>query len=127
MRLDHCDDVHRTIDILLNHFDNLVIVEPTRNWLMNALDRFGLSMNIEYSGLKPDWIDLRRLRQLAQRRGYSMAASTWWPCPDWAVPALFRRVAFLGLGLCLAVDAISALTGPFKFGAMSIVHFQKKI
>jgi len=123
--LHHSDDVHRTIDILLNHFEHLVFVEPTRNWLVNIAARFGLSMNIEYSGLKPDWISLRRLRQTAQRRGYRMEASTWWPFPDWAVPKLFKQVRSLGSGLCRAVDGVSCLTRPFKFGAMSAVHLWK--
>jgi len=121
--LHHTDDVHATIDRLLaTTCDHLVFVEPTRNWLVSLLARFGLTMRVEYSGLKPDWVDLGRVRAIARRRGFEMRAVTWWPFPDSLVPGFVKRSRLLSALLCAAVDTISALTAPFRFGAMSAVH-----
>ena len=124
--LHHTDDVHKTIDMLLNrHFDRLVFVEPTRNWLVNILSRFGLAMNIEYSGLKPDWIDLRRVREIARTHGCEMDATTWWPIPPWGVPKVVKNSRTLSLLLCSFADLFSWLTAPFSFGSMSAVHIRR--
>jgi len=125
--LHHADDVHRTIEALLTrNFENLVFVEPTRNRLINALARRGLAMNVEYSGLKPDWIDLATVREIADRCGCDMQVTTWWPFPDSLVPKLVKRSRLLSAVLCRSVDLVSALTAPFGFGAMSAVHLRRR-
>lgn len=124
--LHHADNVHGAIENLLtNNFDHLVIVEPTRNWFVNALSHVGLAMRVEYSGLKPDWINLRTVRSIARRRGYRVDVTTWWPFPDSLVPKWFKKSNFLITLLCAGVDGISCITNYFKFGAMSAIHFEK--
>ena len=124
--LHHTADVHQTIEQLLaQNFDQLVFVEPTRNWLTDLLAKWSLTMNVEYSGLTPDWIHLRKVRAIAQRMGYHMAATTWWPCPDNLVPRWIKCSTRLTRGFCRLVDIGSWLTAPFHFGAMSAVHLWK--
>jgi hypothetical protein len=121
--LHHTDNVHKTIETMLAHnFDHLVFVEPTRNWLVNMLSKVGLTLNIEYSGLKPDWINLRTVRKIARYHHYRMEVSTWWPFPDSLVPKAVKKVKVLSMLLCSIVDGVSWLTNLFHFGAMSAVH-----
>lgn len=124
--LHHSDDVHRSLESLLaNNFEHIIMVEPTRNWLVNLLEHLGLTMRVEYSGLKPDWIDIKRARKIAQRLGFTMDVKTWWPIPDALVPSALKRNRFMRIGLCAVVDAFSALTSLFNFGAMSAYHFRR--
>jgi hypothetical protein len=124
--LHHTDNVHTTIENLISrNFDHLVLVEPTRNWFVNLLSKVGLTMNIEYSGLKPDWIDLRSVRTIAHRHGYRMEVTTWWPFPDSMVPKWVKKSNVFSMMLCYAVDSLSYLTNLFHFGGMSAVHMEK--
>jgi len=82
-------------------------------------------MNIEYSGLKPDWIDLRSVRTIANRQGYRMKVTTWWPFPDSLVPMWVKKSDVFSILLCYAVDSLSCLTNLFHFGGMSAVHMEK--
>ncbi len=124
--LHHSDDVHGSLESLLTKcFDHLIMIEPTRNWLVNALEAFGLTMRIEYSGLKPDWVDIKKARAIAATLDYKMHVKTWWPIPDTLVPGVFKSVPILRRGLCAVVDIFSACTSLFNFGAMGAFHFSK--
>jgi hypothetical protein len=88
-------------------------VEPTRNWLVDILAKHGLARNIEYLGLKPDWINLRTISDIAKRLGFRMTARTWWPFPDSLVPQLGERNKFLRRAFCSSLAPVSLLTDPF--------------
>ncbi len=124
--LHHSDDVHGSLEALLaNRFEHLLMVEPTRNWLVNLLEPMGVTMRIEYSGLKPDWIDIKKARRIAHRLGFKMEVKTWWPIPDSLVPSVVKRNIFMRSGLCAVVDTFSTLANLFNFGAMSAFHFKR--
>ncbi len=125
--IHHSDDACMTLKRLMKqNFDYLVIVEPTRNWLVNIMSRWGLTMNIEYSGLKPDWIYLPQVRDMAASQGYGMEATTWWSFPSSRVPEKIKNNPALAKFLCIIIDTISHVTRPFRFGSMSAVHLKKE-
>src|SRR5450755_2942878 len=63
--LHHAPDAHTALAMLLDHnFDDLVIVEPMTNRLFGVLARFDLLQRVEYTGTRPDWLDLRRITEL---------------------------------------------------------------
>lgn len=124
--LHHCDDAYAVLeDLLANHFDALVMVEPIRNGFINLLARMGLAMRVEYSGLKPEWFDLKRISAIADRQGYMIDVVTWWPFPESIVPKAARGNRVLSAILRATVDAVTRITAPFRFGAMAAVHLRK--
>jgi hypothetical protein len=42
----------------------------------------GLAQREEYSGLKPKWLELKKLRKLCRRHGYEMFVTTMWEIPE---------------------------------------------
>lgn len=124
--LHHTADIHKTVEHLLKHtFDDLVIVEPSTNWLVEILASIGLAKRVEYSGLKPSWMDLGIIKKIAKRNGYETQIQTWWEFP----PGLARFVDWnkcLTKAVTTAVDFLSWITGLFQFGSMSAVLFTKR-
>jgi hypothetical protein len=124
--LHHSSDIHRSIENLLkNNFTDLVIVEPTTNWFVEILARFNLAKRVEYSGLKPDWMDLHRVRRIAAENGYDVKVRTWWEYPPPLLPRFVDRSRILKFLLCSTVDLVSWVTNCFRFGGMSAVLFTR--
>jgi CBS domain-containing protein len=124
--LHHAPDAHAALATLLDHnFDDLVIVEPLTNRLFGVLARFDLVQRVEYTGTRPDWLDLRRITEIATTRGYAVSSNTWWEIPpyfsrDWlnARPALWH-------GFYQLVDGFSRTTNLVRFGSMAAVHLAR--
>ena len=120
--LHHTADIHQAIDCLLkNNFTNLIIVEPTTNWLVEILAYFGLAKKIEYSGLRPSWMDLAKVEKIAISNKYNMQVCTWWEFPSNLI-RFFEWNKTLEKITCQLLDFISRITGHFKFGSMSAVQ-----
>jgi hypothetical protein len=121
--LHHTTNIHQSLETLLEQsFLDLVIVEPTTNWFVEVLSFFGLAKRIEYSGLKPSWMNLRRVREIAKRHGYRVTVRTWWEFP----PELYKWFDWNPIiaGWVLSVlDFLSWVTSLFCFGAMSAILF----
>lgn len=125
--LHHAPDAHAALATLLDHnFDDLVIVEPTTNPPLGLLARFDLVQRVEYSGTRPDWLHLGRVKALAQERGYAVRAQSWWEIPPYfARPWLHARPwamrTFGGF-----VDAVSRVTNTIQFGSMAAIHLERR-
>lgn len=127
--LHHAPDIHAALESLLRrNFDNLIIVEPTTNWLVEILARLGLAKRKEYSGIMPDWINLRVAERIAAKYGYDMKAYTWWEVPHglFMKTTPFKQCALLSRLLLSSALAVSAITNAFRLGCMSVILFRSR-
>ena len=121
--LHHSSDIHAALNSLLRDcFTTLVIVEPTTNWFVEILSIFGLAKRIEYSGLKPSWLNLAEAKRIAKKNQFHMFVQTWWEIPPY-VSVRFDRMPFARMWLIKCVDLLSYVTNLFSFGSMSCVTF----
>jgi len=126
LALHHAEDPHRALSSLLErNFDQLVIVEPITNWLVELLARAGLARRVEYSGIRPQWLDVRRMRRIARANGCAMRIETWWELPRDALPDRVRRSAGAWRAPLALPAAWSRLTAPAHFGSMAAVRFAR--
>jgi hypothetical protein len=124
--LHHASDAHVALTTLLDHnFDDLMIVEPCTNPPLGVLARFDLVQRVEYTGTRPDWISLPRVRSLAKERGYRIASQTWWEIPPFIAVWLQHRPSFWRP--CNQMfEAVSRATNLIKFGSMAAVHLTRE-
>ncbi len=121
--LHHTADIHESVECILKHnFTDLIIVEPTTNWLVEILAFFGLAKRKEYSGLQPSWMNLGLIKKIAAQHKFNTQIYTWWEFPP-GIANIFDRNRYLAKIACHVVDFISIITGYFKFGSMSAVLF----
>jgi hypothetical protein len=123
--LHHTGDMHAALERMLAFgYRTISFVEPTNNWAIRALARRGLAQRIEYSGVDPDRLDIRRVRQLARAYGYRMRLQTMWELPIDYVASVGRKLHLrqewaerLAMSLC---GALSLVGRPFHFGNFTI-------
>jgi SAM-dependent methyltransferase len=124
--LHHAVDAHATLETLLDHnFDHLVIVEPLTNPIFRVLAHFDLVQRVEYSGTRPDWLSLRRIRALAAARGYRLEARTWWEVPPYFSPQWLGPRPWLWRPMYRVVDGISRATNTIRFGSMGAIQLSR--
>jgi hypothetical protein len=127
LALHHADDPHASLERLLERsFDRLVLVEPTTNWLVELLARLGLARRVEYSGVRPEWLSLRRVRGIADRLGYATTVETWWEVPRDRLPRRIRKSRHGWRPVLAAVEALSALLRPLGFGSMAAIALERR-
>jgi hypothetical protein len=127
LALHHAEDPHRSLAGLLEHnFDHLVLVEPLNNWLVDVLARLGLARRIEYSGTRPQWLDARRMREIARAQGFEMRIEAWWEIPRNLLPRRLRKSRFAWRPLFVAVEGVSRVLGRFGFGSMAAIGFRRQ-
>jgi hypothetical protein len=121
--LHHTRDLHGVLESFLRRrFQDVFFVEPMDNLLLSTLARFGLAQRVEYSGVKPGRLHLRRLRVQCAQHGYDVRVATSWSLPrDYFEKAVSRSPSIENLFFGL-VDSFSAMTSPFGFGNMAVVH-----
>lgn len=121
--LHHTSDIHIALDSLLrNNFSTLVVVEPTTNWLIEFLAKFGLAKRVEYSGLNPSWLKLSEAKRIADEHQCGVNIKTWWEIPPYLSTHFDRRPMARKM-LTKFMDLFSSLTNFFSFGSMSCVVF----
>jgi hypothetical protein len=124
--LHHAPDAHEALSTLLDHnFDDLMIVEPCTNGPLGVLARFDLVQRVEYTGTRPDWISLPRVRSLAKERGYRITSKTWWEIPPYFQQLLGDRPSFWR-GCNQFFEVVSRATNLIKFGSMAAVHLTRE-
>ncbi len=123
LALHHVEDPHATLAALLERFDDLVLIEPLDNWLVAILARLGLARRVEYSGTRPRWLSVRRMRAIARARGFEMRMETWWEIPRDMLPRRLRRSRVAWWPLYAAVEAVSYVLRPLRFGSMAAIRF----
>jgi hypothetical protein len=127
LALHHAEDPHASLARLLEHtFDHLVLVEPLNNWLVEILARLGLARRVEYSGTRPQWLDARRMREIARAHGFEMRIETWWEIPRNVLPRRVRNSTIAWRPLFVAVEAISYALRPLRFGSMAAIAFRRQ-
>jgi hypothetical protein len=125
--LHHAPDAHAALETLLDHnFDELVVVEPITNIPLGVLARFDLAQRVEYSGTRPDWLDLGRVKRLASARGYGIATQTWWEIPPYVMRPWLKEHADVSRNLCRFVDVVSRMTGMIRFGSQAAIHLRRE-
>ena len=125
--LHHTEDMHAALERLLQRgHRNLFLVEPADNFLVRFLAQYGYARRIEYSGVKPGRLNLKRLQEMARQHDYELEVTTHWNFPEDYYNKLFpewRPVQKVFLG---ALHLFSRLTAPFSFGNSVVVHLQKR-
>jgi hypothetical protein len=125
--LHHAPDAHEALETLLDHcFDDLVIVEPLTNPLFKVLARYDLVQRVEYSGTRPDWLDLSRIDAIAESRGYEVTARTWWEVPPYFSPKWLGERPWLWRRFYRVVDGISRATNIASFGSMGAIKLARR-
>lgn len=125
--LHHAVDSHDALAKLLDYnFDDLVIVEPITNMFLKVLARFNLVQRVEYTGVRPDWLSLKRVKQIADERGYAIDIRTWWEIPLYIAPPKLNKYPIVWKFLYQFVDKFSTITNMIQFGSMAAIHFKRK-
>ena len=124
--LHHSQNSHAALAALLDHnFNNLVIVEPVTNPILGFFAKLGLVQRVEYSGTRPDWLHLPRVKELATKRGYKVASQTWWEIPAYLSPDWLNNYPSIWRPFYNLVEKISHGTNSIRFGSMAAVRFKR--
>lgn len=124
--LHHTGDIHLSIEKLFqNKYKNILFVEPTTNFIIKILAKFNLAQRIEYSGLKPDFLDINILKKLARKYNYKLKIRTLWEIPEDFFKVICKSESKLQTFLLTIIDKISALGNKFQFGSFSIVSLER--
>jgi hypothetical protein len=124
--LHHAPDAHAALAALLDHnFDDLVIVEPVTNPPLGLLAKFDLVQRVEYSGTRPDWLHLGKVKSLAESRGYKVASRTWWEIPPYFARPWIHERPWATKTFGRFVDAVSKVTNVVHFGSMAAIHLRR--
>ncbi len=125
--LHHTGDMHGALERLLgNGYRDILLVEPTNNFVLRYLESRGISRRIEYSGVYPGRLELKRLRASGTSHNYSVSVTTGWALPEDYYRRLFGRSRRLERAVLGFLDLFSAVTNPVKFGNYSVVHLSKR-
>lgn len=124
--LHHTRDMHAVIESLLaQQYDNLFLVEPTDNFLIRLLARYGIAQRQEYSGVIPGRLELPRLKEMCRKHHYQVDLRTHWAFPRDYYRKIFGSSMRFQKVFFPLLNGISALTDIVKFGNFSIVHLHK--
>jgi hypothetical protein len=125
--LHHTKDLHLTIEkLLIKNYNNILFVEPSTNFIIQYLTKMGLAQREEYSGLKPKWLELKKLRKLCRRHGYEMFVTTMWEIPEEYFRKFYKKEGLIQAITLFLIDVISGITNLLKIGSFSICYLKKK-
>lgn len=124
--LHHTQDMHAVIESLLaRQYDNLFLVEPTDNFLIRFLARYGIAQRREYSGVIPGRLELPRLKEICRKHHYQLNLRTHWEFPRDYYKKIFGNSKHFQKVFFPLLNGFSMLTNLAKFGNFSIVHLRK--
>lgn len=125
--MHHTPNVHDTIkNLMLQGYRNILFVEPTTNFIVKFLAKFGIAERIEYSGSKPSLLSIKRLRKIAKKYNYNLEIDTVWEFPEEYYRKIFGNNRFLEKLFLKFVDLCSWMGNYNKIGYMSIGFLSKK-
>ena len=125
--LHHTKDIHKTIEGLLQRgYKNILFVEPTTNFVIKILARFNLAQRVEYSGIRPDFLDINRLKKLSKKYEYKLKIRTLWDIPEDFIRVICKKGSPLEPLLLKLIDLISKTGNLFQFGSFAIVSLERK-
>lgn len=124
--LHHTRDMHAALEAWLEYgYREIFIVEPTGNFLIRMLARLRLSQRVEYSGVRPGRLEIRKLRACCQRHGYRLSLTTLWTFPQDYFEKMFGSSSRIQRAFIGAVATFSVATNHFHFGNTTVAHLQK--
>jgi hypothetical protein len=124
--LHHTEDMHGALEQLLGKgYRNILLVEPTNNILLRFLASRGFARRIEYSGVYPGRLELRKLHAFGAAYNYRVSVTTGWALPEDYYRRLFGGSRRLEHAVLALLDMFSAVTNLVKFGNYSVVHLSK--
>lgn len=124
--LHHTGDIHHSIEKLLqNKYKNILFVEPCTNFVIKILAKFNLAQRIEYSGLKPDFVDIKILKKLAKKYNYNLKIRTIWEIPEDFFKVICKKDSPWQTFLLKVIDSISSWGNNFQFGSFAIVSLER--
>ena len=124
--LHHTGDMHGSLERLLSFgYRDVLLVEPTSNFVVRLLESRGISRRVEYSGVYPGRLELKKLRALGASHNYGVLVTTGWALPEDYYRRLFGKSRRLERAALALLDLFSAVTNLVKFGNYSVVHLSK--
>lgn len=124
--LHHTGNIHLSIEKLLQRkFKNIFFVEPSTNFVIKILAKFNLAQRIEYSGVKPDFLDIGKLKRLAKKYKYNLKIRTLWDVPEEFFRVICKKESLLQTVLLGLIDLISKVGDKFQFGSFSVVSLER--
>jgi hypothetical protein len=124
--LHHTGDMHAALEgILARGPSHVFFVEPTDNALIRFLARKGVARRVEYSGVNPGRLHLRKLRTISRRCGFRIRLATMWIFPEDYYRRIFGKSRLIQKAFIAFLDVFSAATNLIKFGNASVVHLER--
>jgi hypothetical protein len=124
--LHHTGDMHLSIEKLLQKgYKNILFVEPSTNFLINILAKYGRAQRVEYSGLKPEFLNIGTLKKLSKKYNYALKIHTIWDIPEDYFRIICKNKSTLQSIILRFIDLISYVTNFFQFGSFAIVSLEQ--
>jgi DNA-directed RNA polymerase subunit RPC12/RpoP len=124
--LHHTGNIHLSIEKLLQkRFKNIFFVEPSTNFMIKILAKFNLAQRVEYSGVKPDFLDIEKLKRLAKKYNYDLKIRTLWDVPEEYFRVICKKESLLQTILLGIIDLISTVGDKIQFGSFAVVALER--
>lgn len=123
----HTGDMIKSINnLLVKRYKNILLIEPTTNFIVKVLAFFGIAQRTEYSGLKPEFLNLNKLKKIAEKKGYQIDITTLWDIPEDYFRIICKKPGFVQAMLLVFIDMFSDISNLFKFGNFSVILLKRK-
>ncbi|NMD00697.1 MAG: hypothetical protein GYA62_13385 [Bacteroidales bacterium] len=124
--LHHTGNIHKTINTLLaKGYKDIIIVEPCTNFIIKILAKLGMAQKEEYSGMIPDFLDIKKLKEIASHRKYKLQIKTMWDIPENYIRLFSKEDGILEKIFMKLIYTFSLITNYFSIGSFAIVYFKK--
>lgn len=125
--LHHTKDSVKTLERMMKKgYADIFFVEPCTNFLIKILARLGLAQRVEYSGVKPDFLDLSKIKRTARKLSYEVTIKTLWEIPEEYVRHVAKKGSASEKLIVSLIDLLSAIGNTFSFGSFAVAHLHKK-
>lgn len=126
--LHHTDDSVKTLGNLMRKgYYDIFFVEPCTNFFVKFLAKIGLAQRIEYSGVRPDFLDLNKIKEVAKKYNYKIYINTLWDIPEEYVRKICSKGSATEKVIQKFTDLFSQFTNLLNFGSFAIVHLAKNV
>lgn len=125
--LHHTGDMVATIEKFLErNYKHILFVEPSTNFLVRIMAKLGLAERVEYSGLKPEFLDLNKLKTVAEKYDYQISVDTIWEVPEDYFRIFCKKEGIVQNLLVGLIDLTTYVGNFFKFGNFAIVSLERQ-
>lgn len=125
--LHHTKNSVKTVERMMKKgYGDIFFVEPCTNFLIKILAKMGLAQRIEYSGVKPDFLDLSKIKRIAKKLKYEVTIKTLWEVPEEYVRYVAKKGSISEKLIVGLIDLASTVGNNFGFGSFAVAHLHKK-